>query len=350
MSQEQVKEELKEELNPDLSKEKEMESHVAMPASMDPVNVSGELVVNESSPISTTGWKCIGAYLAILFVMHLWGKILMSSYRVTPFEILYARGVVSVIMSLVYLKQIDVYLFSVETNKSSMVLGGALLGFLSLSGFYIALYNLNLSDAFALDSLSGLTAIFVDFMAFKMIIRFSHKLAYLFACIGVVLLARPSFLFDSSNSNIEQRKSQAIGIIAGLLGAIFSGLHGGIIRRTCSKVNPLISFTFQQFAMALFSPCIVLVHFELRQSPTAYTFFDLVSLLAIGVLSWFANYFLYNALHEEKIVSRVYSYKYVLVILGVLVDPFFARIGGEFSAFIGDVLLGCGFAAYIYGT
>jgi len=308
---------------------------------------SSELIVDDQKPTSPSSYQLILGWLLCNFLMDVWGKFIMEHCSITPFEIIYARGVISVILSMIYLKVNDIYLFSVETDKSAIVLGGALCGFIGVSGFYVSLYLLNITSAFALDFMALMFMVFVDYVWFKVGIKFYQMVGILAAIIGTLFIIRPGYLFDESAEPIHRRLFSS-GVVAGLVGALFTGFYCGILRRTYVKVNLLVSLTFNQFAMALFSPCMVLVHFEIRGKPTTYTMTSLLSLLCIGCLGWATQWFLANILKEEKIVSRVYPYKYSLVILGVLLDLSVFSAGLAFSSFLGVLLIGVHFAAAIY--
>ena len=306
---------------------------------------TSDIFVEESAPLNTSSYRNILGFLITTFLANVWGKYLMESCGITPFEIIYATGVVSVILSLIYLKLNDIYLFSVETDKSGMVLAGSLAGFLGLSGFFVSLYLLNIADAFAFDCLSVIAALVVDYIWFKGTLRFYQLLGFICAFLGVIFLVKPSYLFDESVDPLKRRLFSG-GIVAGLIGAIFSGIYGGVLRRTCAKVNLMVSFTFLQFAMSLFSPCMVLIHFEIRGKPTTYTFGSLISLIMVGALGWVAQWCLATSLKEEKIVSRVYPFKYLLVIAGIVIDLIGLNL--TMSSFLGILLLGANFVVAVY--
>ncbi len=291
---------------------------------------SSILVFDDSKPISGQSKKYLLYHLGALALMNFLAKILMQSYGITPFEIIYSRGVISVILSMIYLKVNDIYLFSVETSKSAIVLLGALIGFLALSGFYLSLCGLTLAEAFALNSISSLFAIAIDHVWFGATVRFYQLLAMAAAAAGAVFMFRPTDLMSSSADHVY-----AYCVLAGVLGAMFSGLYGSIMRRVCVRVNLMVNFTFQQFAHALFAPCFVLIFFEVRNYPTTYTFVSLLLLVVVGVLGWFTNYSLCKVLEEEKVVSRVYPFKYLLAVGAVVIDLTCFGLGFGFSTLVG---------------
>lgn len=86
-----------------------------------------------------------------------------------------------------------------------------------------------------------------------------------------------------------------------------------------------------------------MIHFEVRARPSLYSLFDLISLCAIGVMGWVCNWLLIMALNEEKIISRIYPFKYLLVIAGVVLDMALFKMSLAFATYVGLVLIGVNF-------
>jgi drug/metabolite transporter (DMT)-like permease len=307
--------------------------------------------VNEARDFKPTSFKWVCAYVGLYALSHCWGKWLMlQPHGVTPFEILYTRGFVSVIASLIYLKSADLYLFDVAPNKSSLVLTAALVGFLGQCGFYLSLYLLSMTEAVALDCLPVLVSSFLDCILFKGRYRFYQFLGYMSAMLGVVFLVRPSYLFQEINDPevVLSRRNFAYGMIAGLLGSQLNGLYTGLLQKTGSKVDSMISFTYKQFAMALFAPCLVLIHFEVRAAPTEYTLSYLISLLCIAGLSWACTYSLYKALFEEKLLTRIQPFKYLILPLTLILDAFLFNSNLLAFSYLGLAFISVNFLIALY--
>lgn len=307
---------------------------------------NSDIVVDNLKPVNQSSYPMLLAFLGSTLVMNVLSKCLMLYSDITPFEILYTRGVISVVLSMVYLKVNDIYLFSIETSKSSMVLAGSLAGFLALGGYYMSLYHLNILDAFALDYLSAVAALLVDYSLFRAGLRFFQLIGVLCALAGLVILMKPFYLLGSAED--PNRVIFGIGIAAGVVGAIFSGVYGGMLRRLYKTVNLLVLLTFMQFALALFSPCFVLINFEVRGRPTTYSFLSLLGLLIVGGLGWVAHWSLAVTLKEEKVVTRVYPFKYLLVIIALFADIIMFRIGIAFTSILGIILMGVNFGIGAY--
>ena len=307
---------------------------------------TSDLAIDDTQSIHSSSYQPIIIFLASTLVLNILSKFLMLYCGITPFEIVYSRGVISVILSMIYLKVNDIYLFSVETSKSSMVLAGSLAGFIAVGGYYLSLYHLNIVDAFSIDYLTAISALMIDFALFRGNLRFYQLIGLICSLAGLGFIARPGYLMSQTEG--PEKLLFAIGIISGVVGVVFSGIYGGMLRRLFNRVNLLVLLTFMQFAMALFSPCFVLIHFEIRGKPTTYTFVSLFGLLLSGAIGWVAHWSLANSLKEEKVVSRIFPFKYVLIFIAILFDLIWFRMGLTMTSIMGVLLMGVNFAIGIY--
>jgi drug/metabolite transporter (DMT)-like permease len=297
-------------------------------------------------PVSQESYYPLAIFLGSTLLLNILAKCLMSYCDITPFEIIYVRGVISVILSMIYLKKYDIYLFSVPTEKSSLVLAGSLAGFIAVAGFYLALYHLNIVDAFAIDSLTMITALLIDYTLFHTTLRFFQIIGVVSSLIGLFILFRPFYLLGSTED--PNRTLFGVGIIAGIIGVICSGLYGGLLRHMFSTVHILVLLTFMQFAMALFAPCLVLVHFEIRNKPTVYSFGSLLGLLIVGALGWVVHWSLAQTLKKERMVSRVFQFKYPLVFVAIIADLIAFHMGITLSSILGIIFMGVNWVIGLY--
>jgi len=305
-----------------------------------------DIIFDDTRAISKSSYKLFFTFLGSIFIMNVLAKYLMTYCNVTPLEITYCQGAISVILSMIYLNKNDIYLFSVETSKSNMVLAGSLAGFIGIAGFYLSLYHLTIMDALAIEYLTAVGTLMLDYIFFKGNFRFYQMIGLICCLLGLGFIAQPGYLLSGSEE--PAKFLFGIGILAAIVGVFFASIYGAMLRRLYNKVNLFVLFTFMQIAMALFSPCFVLIHFEIRDKPTVYTFGSLLGLLITGVLGWVVHWSLASILHKEKIVSRVYPFKYLLVLGAVLVDliGFYTRV--SLSSITGVLLLGINFVVGAY--
>lgn len=315
---------------------------------------TSEVIVEEDKKFSNRGLIYTFAFIATLGVMHTLSKSLMEGNDgANPYEILFVRGVVSVVISVVYLLIKGTPMFNIPPEKYSIVGMGAVVGFLSLCGLYASLKILTITDAFALDSLSVLVALFIDYVFFKATLKFSQFVGSICAIAGIVFLSRPEYLFNTTEGEGE-RVYFAYGLVAGLAGAFFAGAYSGIIRRTCAKTPTTITFLYRQIATVLFSPIATYICYVLEGPSVKLDAYSLIMMVVIGVLGWSSSMFLHCAIEEEKIATRVYPFKYILIVVGIFLDIFYFRTPEKYpselvkSTYIGLLLIGINFLSTLY--
>ncbi len=280
-------------------------------ASQDYVVVdTSDVCVDESAPLQRSSMVYIAAYVLLYGATQIISKYLMDA-EVSPFEILSARGSISVFLNLIYLTLNGMSLFDVEGSKASAFLLGALVGFLALCGHYAALNCLSLGTAFVVEYVSLHFTTFFDAMFFTYTFYCSHFIGYVAAAAGILWLTYG--LRDESLSIV-------VGIVIGVLGSLLTGLHGIAVRKTVAKVNLILGLTFMEFISACFAPALAMLHIELRQEPVSYTWDTVILFAILGATGWAANLMLALAVQEEKLIAKPYMFKYALVVVGVLYD------------------------------
>ena len=300
---------------------------------------TSEINIDDTQPFNKENIKYALIFVVLLGVMHFWSKNLMQFKDINPFGILLFRGIISFIISFIFLKIDGVSLTEIHPSKIGIVILGAIIGFLSLCGLYISLYTLSITDAFTLDFLSVLLVTFIDYIIFKGTLRFSHILGYICALAGIIFLVRPSYLFTAGD-DINEKSNFLYGFVAGLVSAFLSGVYCGILRKTFVKVNIMASFAYRQLATALLSPIAMLCFNKIVQKDYNYTTGVWLSLVSIAILGWLSNFCLFQVLKEEKLVARVYPFKFIMVILGILVDLLYFKSKLIISTYIGISLIG----------
>lgn len=308
---------------------------------------TSDIYIDESEPLNKANLKYIIAFVSLLGIMHFWSKNLMQFHNINPFEILLARGLVSLVISLISLKINGLSIIDIPRSKVLLVIIGALIGALSLYGLYISLYSLSITDAFALDFLVTPIITFIDYIIFKGTLRFSHFVGYICALAGVIFLVRPSYLFVDS-VDIYEKSNFIYGFIAGLVSALLGGMFNGILRRTFRKVNTMVYFTYRQIAVSLLSPLAMHLFDTIVPKITVHTTSIWLSLFSIAIIGWLSNFYLYQALLGEKLMGRIYPFKYGLVILGILADLFYFKCELIPSTYIGLLLIGVNFVIAWY--
>ncbi len=310
---------------------------------------TSDIDLDESTPFKHSNLKYVFGFVGLLGAMHFWSKRLMDFEHVNPYTILFVRSLVSTIFSAVHLRIQGVSIMHIEPGKAGLVVIGAVVGFLELCGLYNSLFTLSLTDAFALDSLSVLVTTFLDYVMFQGTLKFSHFLGYICAFVGILFLVRPTYLFSDTEDD-DEKANFVYGFIFGLAGAFFNGVYSGFIRRTFMKVNVVLSFTYRQVVTMLLSPLAVLIFNKVStlSRDAHYTSGIMLEMCCIGVLGWASGVCLNLALQEEKLISRIYPFKFVLIVFGIIMDLTYFNSDLVSSTYIGLGLIGANFLLSIY--
>ena len=292
---------------------------------------SSDVCVDESAPLQYVSVIYIGVYIVALGLVRILSKIVITSYSISPFEILATQGSISLLFHLAYLWYYNIALFDVESSRARTVLLAALIGFLAMLSHYYAVQNLPLGTALALEYVSYQFASFFDSIFFFLMIRSSQIAGYATAFLGIVAL-----IFEKHES------SQALpsGVLIGLLGSLLSGIYSVLSRLTIAKVNPVLCIIYMNFLAASFSTAFISIG-NTEQSLPQHTAVVTIILGLIGVFGWITDLALSKAIQEEKILARPYLFRYILVGAGFIVDIFSGQI--SFLELLGLALIGVQF-------
>ncbi|KAH9051567.1 DUF6-domain-containing protein [Lactarius deliciosus] len=180
---------------------------------------------------NNAGLMLVGASQFFLSAMNVAVKLLNSLDKPVPtLELIWVRMVITYICSIAYI-------------------------FFGLSGMYFSLQYLSLSDAMVLSFLSPILTGFTGAIFLKEPISLKEMFAGLCSFLGVVLVARPQFLFNKLHANRsagipadlsevatpEQRMLSVIAALIGVLGA--TGAYT-TLRAIGKRAHPLHSITF----------------------------------------------------------------------------------------------------------
>ncbi|KAH9052750.1 hypothetical protein EDB87DRAFT_1655582 [Lactarius vividus] len=206
---------------------------------------------------NNAGLMLVGASQFFLSAMNVAVKLLNSLDKPsTNIGGPWSSLVITYICSIAYMywKQIPDPVFGPKGLRLLLVLRG-FTGFFGLSGIYFSLQYLSLSDAMVLSFLSPILTGFTGAIFLKE--PFSHKELFTGLCsfLGVVLIARPQFLFGKAHANRstgipadlsevatpEQRMLSVIAALIGVLGA--TGAYTSL-RAIGKRAHTLHSITF----------------------------------------------------------------------------------------------------------
>lgn len=265
----------------------------------------------------------LGAFYFSLMTLF----VKLVGQRLPNQEIVFVRGVMTLVFSWLLLRRAGVR--PSGTRQKTLLLRG-LLGFGALTFLYYALVHLPLAEATVLQYMNPLWAALLG--AFYLGERLSWKeiLYVLGSLVGVVLIARPEFLFASSASPLD-----AVAVLAGLAGAACSGAAYVVIRELSKTEHPLV----------------IIFYFPLVTVPAALpgtiagfvppTPREWLLLFGVAVAAQIGQIYITNGIKQEE-VGRATAIGYLQVIFAALWGILFFGEVPDAWTFAGSALiLGC---------
>jgi drug/metabolite transporter (DMT)-like permease len=212
--------------------------------------------------------------------------------NIPAIEIVFFRSLISFVMSFVYLKSMGIPVMG--NNKKLLVMRGAV-GAVALTMYFYTLQNIPLGSAVTMQFLSPIFTSILGVFIVKEKVHPKQWIFYIMAFAGLIIIQG----FDPRIS----LNMFAIGIGASIL----AGLAYNIIRKINKTEHPLV----------------IVFYFPLVTTPLTglYSAFnwtmpvgeEWLILLAIGVLTQFAQYFMTMSYQLEDL-SKVASLKYLTIV------------------------------------
>lgn len=229
---------------------------------------------------------------------------------ISPVQILFARMLITYICCILYMlitRSVEDAPFGPRDQRVFLVLRG-IFGFIGVFGLYFSLQYLSLSDAVSITFLIPMvTAFFAWIMLGEKYSRIEGVCA-LVSLAGVLLIAKPDFVFGSESQNETPDSDSAessdsnlrmLATIMGLLGVCGASSVYVLLRKIGKLAHPLILVSY----FAAWTCCITLfitlvtplVSFQMPNSIYQWTLFGL-----IGFSGFFMQFCLAAGLQREK--------------------------------------------------
>lgn len=223
--------------------------------------------------------------------------------RLASTEIVFFRSLVAFVLSYWALRRIGVNPWGNDTKF--LILRG-LLGFGALSCFFYALTKLTLADAMVIQFTNPIFATLLAAVWLRERIGPRELFAAVLSLAGVVLIARPPFLFGEL---VDPPDPLAVALA--ILGSIGAAVVYVIIRKLRTTDHHLvIVFYFPLIGLPLSVPT-MLPSFRMP------TLFELGMLIAMGVCVQIAQIHMTRGLHREP-AGRATAVSYVQVVFAFL--------------------------------
>jgi len=191
-------------------------------------------------------------------------------------------------------------------------------GFIGLAGMYFSLEHLLLSDATMLTFVTPILTGFSGVIFLKEPFSVRRVLSGVFSFFGVILIARPQFLFGSPKggpSEVVLPKERMQSVVAGLLGVLGATGAYTLIRAIGKRAHTLHCLVFFSFSCILGSTTGMVLFKIFPVIPTDTLW--LVMLLFIGILGLMSQVLLVMGFQQET-ASRGVLATYTAVVFAIV--------------------------------
>jgi drug/metabolite transporter (DMT)-like permease len=243
------------------------------------------------------GLRYMAAAAFFFSVMSLLVKV--AGQRLPTQEVVLARSFVGALLSWAVLRARGV---SPLGHRRGLLLVRALLGYGALSCFFHALVHLPLADATVIQYTNPVFTALLAAVLLSERLRVREVALVLASLAGVVLMARPGFVFGG----LEERLDLAAAAIA-LLGAILSAGAYVTVRRLGASEDPLVIV----FWFAALSTLGAIPFTAMRAVPP--TPFEWLALAGIGVVTQLGQVFMTKGLRLEA-AGRAMAVGYMQIV------------------------------------
>ena len=268
---------------------------------------------------------------------------LYKTERIPTLEVVFGRSLVQLIfiMPIIFITRIELV---VARDKIVTVIGMGLFGYLNIILIYFAIDKIPLADALVITFTSPFfTAIFSLFILHERI-HFLDLGSGIISFLGVVLVARPSFLFGIASegkitlflkpSASKERREMVylLGVFYALLGGICLAFYFVLTRKISQYCSQFLSVFYPSVLGVLLTP--LLMYFRDENFIVPLSVFPNIVLVSVGVTSLLALFFLALALKMENatIVNLIRNvdviYAFLFQYLAMSIQPNVWSISG----------------------
>lgn len=227
----------------------------------------------------------------------------MTGKRIPSMEIVLVRGFVTLALSYLMVKRAGITPV-LGINRKLLVARGVL-GATALSCFYFSLTHLPLGESTLIQYTNPVFASLVAAYAFSEHVHWTDLLALLASLVGVLLIARPAFLFGSSVTPLDPTN-----VAIALFGAFCSGTAYAIIRRMPTERAEVIVLYMPLMTIPISVPFVA----STWVTPTAR---EWAMLLGICVTTQTAQTFMTRGLQLER-TARATTVGYLQIVFAVI--------------------------------
>ena len=237
--------------------------------------------------------------------------------RIGAVEIIFFRSVVSLIMSYVVLKQKRINLWG--NNKKWLIIRG-IAGSAGLLFFFTTIKVMPLGSAIAIQYLSPIFTSLLGIFIVKEKVLSWQWVFFALAFVGVIVIQG----FDPRVTTVQA--------LIGIAGALAAGMAYNSIRKLKDSDHPLVIIFYFPLVTIPVTGVYLLTHWL---NPTLQ---ELAILIAIGVVTQFAQYFMTKAYQAERL-SIISSVQYVGIVFALGFGYFLFDETYNFRSALGIVII-----------
>lgn len=259
---------------------------------------------------------------------------------VSTFELILVRMVITYVCSIIYMIATGVRDPSLGPKGVRRVLfSRGLGGSVGLYGIYFSLQYLSLSDSTVLTFLSPMCTAIAGAIFLKEHLSFRQLVAGLVSLGGVVLIARPPFLFGNSTDDDEpgvtpaQRLTAVAVALVGVLGATLAFTSLRAIGKRAHTMHSMVSFSGQAIVYSSIAMLVTRTEFVI---PTKLSW--IAMLLMIGVFGFVAQILLTMGLQRET-AGRGTMAVYTQIVFATILQKIFLHSTPPPLSILGTVII-----------
>ncbi|MEW6431090.1 MAG: DMT family transporter [Myxococcota bacterium] len=249
----------------------------------------------------------------------------VAGERLPPSMLVLARAGVALVLAFLMVRRAGLNPWG---NARTLLVVRGLLGFAALSCYYYSLTHLPLAEATVIQYTNPVFTGLLAALLLEERLRSVEFISVVVSLVGVVLVARPTFLFGAGAAHLDP---VATGFA--LAGAVFSAFAYVAVRKSSGKDHPLVVVLwFPLIATPLSVPLAV----KQWVWPTPL---EWVLLVGIGVATQAAQVFMTEGLHREP-AGRATAMSYLQVAFAVAWGVAVLREVPEWHTLAGALLIG----------
>ncbi len=241
--------------------------------------------------------------LSALFFSLMSLFVKLAGRHLPPMEIVFIRSVLSLILSYLIVRRQGL---SPWGNNRKLLFWRGFTGFVALSCFYIAITRLPLADAVVIQYTNPVFTAVLAAYFLREGLRGREIGAMGLSLLGVLLIARPAFLFGGLTMPLDP-----VGVLTAFAGAILSATAYVLVRKLRETEHPDVIIFYLPLVSTPGSLPFALMDF-VWPSPTLW-----LILLAIGIFTQLGQIFLTRGLRLEP-AGRATSVTYLQMVFAFL--------------------------------